>query len=100
MYQKRDIFFSILLNEQLIIIIIGRKSIQFCSFSIVQDGAEVIMSLVIIGLSYFIGCISTIGIVICLFLRYGFPRAGTIVEQEQFQTAHPLSEVNRGRAFF
>jgi hypothetical protein len=52
------------------------------------------MSLVIILLSYFIGCISTIGILICLYIRYGLYPSGPIFEQESFQTFHPLSEVS------
>ncbi len=51
------------------------------------------MSLVIIFLSYCIGCVSTIGILICLYIRYGLYQPGPVFEQESFQTFHPLSEV-------
>ena len=53
------------------------------------------MSLMIICLSYCFGCLSTIGILIYLYLRYGLHRPGPVFEQEPFQTFHPLSEVSR-----
>ena len=65
-------------------------------FSSLEDGEELNMSLLIIFLSYIIGCISIIAISICLYLWFGVYPRRAIVEQEQFQTSHPFSEVNFG----
>jgi uncharacterized membrane protein len=69
----------------------NNKTKFFLSF-LVED---IIMSLVIIFLSYCIGCISTIGILICLYIRYGLYPPGPVIEQESFQKFHPLSEVSK-----
>ncbi|CAF2410288.1 unnamed protein product [Rotaria sp. Silwood2] len=50
------------------------------------------MLVLVIFLSYLLGCASTIALCICLFLRYGFYSPETIFAEEQYQTVHPLSQ--------
>jgi len=52
------------------------------------------MFLFIICLGYLLGCVSTIAIFIFLYVRYGLYPPKTIVQQEQYQTFQPLSEVS------
>jgi hypothetical protein len=64
------------------------------SCSIVEDGLKIPMFLFIIFLSYLLGCVTIIALLIYLYVRYGLYPIGTIVEQEQYQTFHPLPEVS------
>jgi hypothetical protein len=66
----------------------------FLMFSLVEDGSIETMFLFIVFVSYLIGCISTIVILICLYIRFGLYPPGTIVEQKQYQTFHPLPVVS------
>lgn len=54
------------------------------------------MLLVIILISYILGCASTIGLLIYLYTRYAFnqPTPFTEQEQEQFETFQPLTDVS------
>ena len=52
------------------------------------------MFLVIIFLSYLLGCASTIALIVYLYRRYGLDLPGTIAEQEQYQTFQPIPEVS------
>lgn len=45
-------------------------------------------------LSYLIGCLSIIVILIFLCIQYGFYAPGEVHEQEQYQTFHPILEVS------
>ncbi|CAF2160450.1 unnamed protein product [Rotaria magnacalcarata] len=55
------------------------------------------MFLLVIIASYFFGCLSTIALVICLFLRFGLYAPGTVFEEEQFQTCQQLAENDRAQ---
>ena len=50
--------------------------------------------LIIIFLSYSLGCITTIAFSLWLFLYNGFHLSEPIDEQEQYQNFHPLTTVN------
>jgi len=52
------------------------------------------ISLVIISLSYLLGCVSTIALSVYLYIRYGLGSPETIPEKKQYQTFHPLPEVS------
>ena len=53
------------------------------------------MYLLIILLSYLLGCASTIVLLVYLYMRYGLKSPVTINEHEQYQVFHPISEVSR-----
>jgi hypothetical protein len=51
------------------------------------------MFFLIILLSYILGCASTITLLIYLYSRYGLNSPVTIIEEEQYQIFHPITEV-------
>ncbi|CAF3421485.1 unnamed protein product [Rotaria sp. Silwood1] len=50
------------------------------------------MLILVIFLSYLLGCASTIAVCICLFILYGIYSPGTIFAEEQYPTVRPLSQ--------
>jgi len=44
--------------------------------------------------SYFLGCLSTIVILIGLYICFGLSSRGPVMKAEQYQTFHPIGEVS------